>query len=506
MDLILLQSFLPEIFLSLCILLQLVFNAHLINNLNLNFPVIDRETLSQTAFFLICLFLLFLNSKIEGFLSNFLFMNDSGGRIVKLLFVFSCLFILLTLFRSFKLQKLNFFEYFNIFLLSILALLLLISSSDMMSAYLVIEMQALAFYILASFKRDSAFSTESGLKYFISGSFISGIFLFGCSLIYGSLGTLNFQNLHLLLSFPLETDIYYIVLIGSIFITVTFLFKLSAAPFHFWSPDVYEGAPLSSTIVFSILPKIALFNFFIKWISIVYDSFNEISQILLISGVLSILIGAFFAIRQKRLKRLMIYSSIAQIGFLISALSINTVNSLVSVYFFLIIYILTSILLWTNFSIFYSFQERTSSFNGSALNPLFLSNLSNFFKMNKLWSFSFVIIFFSIAGIPPLSGFLSKIFVLFGLIESNQIFGSLVIILISAISVFYYLRILKIIFFESKDVKMNNESTQVVFSSVFFDIECLILSTGLFLLFFFFLFPSYLLLICNYIVLGSFYF
>jgi len=302
MDLVLLQSFIPEIFLSLCILSQLVFNAYLINNLNLNFPVIDKETLSQTFFFLTCLFLLLLNSKIEGCFSNFLFINDNGSRLVKLLFVFSCLSILLVLFRSFKLQKLNFFEYFNLFLLSIFSLLLLISSSDMMSAYLVIEMQALAFYILASFKRDSSFSTESGLKYFISGSFISGIFLFGCSLIYGSLGTLNFQNLSLLLSFPLEQDLYYIVLTGAIFITITFLFKLSAAPFHFWSPDVYEGAPLSSTIVFSILPKFALFSFFIKWISVVYDSFSEISQILLLSGILSIAIGAFFAIRQKKIK------------------------------------------------------------------------------------------------------------------------------------------------------------------------------------------------------------
>jgi len=202
----------------------------------------------------------------------------------------------------------------------------------------------------------------------------------------------------------------------------------------------------------------------------------------------------------------MIYSSIAQIGFLVSALSINTVNSIASIYFFLIIYILTSILLWTNFSIFYGFQERTNLFNGVNSTPLYLSNLSNFFKSNKLWSFSFIIIFFSVAGIPPLSGFLSKIFILFGLIESNQIIGSLVIILVSAVSVFYYLRVLKIIFFESKDNKLNNESTQIVFNSAFFDIECLILATGLFLLFFFFFFPSYLLLICNNIALGSFFF
>ena len=144
--------------------------------------------------------------KIEGMFSTFLFLNDESGRIVKIILLLSSVLGLFVIFRSFTIQNLNFFEYFSIFLLSILALNVLVSCSDLISAYLVIEMQALCFYILASFRRDSAFSTEAGLKYFISGAFISGIFLFGASLIYGGLGTLNFNHMSLLLSFPLDNE------------------------------------------------------------------------------------------------------------------------------------------------------------------------------------------------------------------------------------------------------------------------------------------------------------
>lgn len=507
MDLIVLHSFIPEILLSFCILSQLVFNAFLITDVKYNFPLIEKEVLIQTAFFLVCLILLFLNLKIESFFSNFLFLNDYSSISVKRLILFSSFFILLILSRSFKLQKLNFFEYFNLFLLSIFSLLLLTNCSDMISVYLIIELQALAFYVLASFRRDSAFSTEAGLKYFIAGSFISGIFLFGCSLIYGVFGTLNFNSLLLLLSFPIENiKLYYLLLIGILLVTTTFLFKISAAPFHFWSPDVYEGAPLASTVIFSIVPKFALLHFFIKWLSIVSSSFIEISYILLFSGILSVLLGAFFAIRQKRLKRFILFSSIAQIGFIVCSLSLTSLNSIVAIYFFLFIYVITSIIVWSHVSIFYSFKEKISEFYNKTNTTLFLSNLSNFFKVNKLWSFSFIVIFFSIAGIPPLSGFLSKIFILFGLIEANQIMGAFVVVIISSISVFYYLRVIKILFFESKVSKLKIENSQIIFNSNLFNLDCLLISIGLFALMYLFFYPSYLLLACQSITLGSFYF
>ena len=509
MDSLLLKSFLPEVFLSLSILVQLVFNARVVNNLSFNFPILEKEVFWQTVFILFCVFCLLLNLKIDSFFSTFLFLNDESGRLIKLLFILSCLVVSFVLLRSFILQSLNFFEYFSIFLLSILALLLLISSCDLISTYLVIEMQALCFYILASFRRNSAFSTEAGLKYFIAGSFISGIFLLGASLIYGSLGTLNFNNLSLLLSFSLQNELIYIKMfsiVGILLITITLLFKIAAAPFHFWAPDVYEGAPLSSTIIFSIIPKIVIFSFFIKWLCIISSLFYSINAFFIIIGIFSVFVGTFFALNQKRLKRLVIYSSIAQIGFLVAALETGTVNGFASIFFFLIIYIISSILIWNHITLFYNFQKIENVFLLKGVSPLFLSSLANLFKTNGLWAFSFLCIFFSIAGMPPFSGFLAKIFILFELIESNQLIGSILIIMISAISVFYYIRVIKVVFFESKDIHKNTEQFHTNFNTGFFNCDYLIIAISLFSLFFFFFKPTLLLLFCQNIVLSSFFY
>ena len=235
MDIIILKSFLPEFFLSMAILFQLIYNIKIINIFKYNFPVVDKEVFYQTLFILISLLFIYSNLKIEGFFSNFLFINDESTRVVKIIMILTCLFILNIVLQAFSLQSLNFFEFFIIFLLSLFSLLLLISSSDLIAFYLVIEMQSLCFYILASFKRDSSFSTEAGLKYFISGAFISGIFLFGASLLYGCLGTLNFNALNLLLAFPLNlgNEFHFLIFIGILCVTTTLLFKIACAPFHF---------------------------------------------------------------------------------------------------------------------------------------------------------------------------------------------------------------------------------------------------------------------------------
>ena len=507
MDFITFKSLIPEIFLSLCILSQLVFNAYLTNNTQHNFPLINKELFSQLFIILTITLLLLLNLKIQGFFNNYLFINDSSSILLKIFLLTVTLIILPSLLSSFTTQKLNFFEFFSIFLLAIFSLLLLINVGDMLSAYLLIEMQALCFYVLASFRRTSAFSIDAGLKYFISGAFISGIFLFGCSLIYAAVGTLNFNSLSLLLLIPIEIEsLRYLLLSGLFLVTITLLFKVSAVPFHFWSPDVYEGAPLATTIIFSITPKISIFSFFIKWLSILGINFFELNNFLMIIGLLSVLVGSLFAIRQKRLKRLVIYSSIAQVGFIIIALSNLHLNSFISIYFFIFIYLLSSVLVWKQLTIFYSFNSYSSNFFSKSITPLFISSLSNFYKANPAWAITFVIIFFSIAGIPPLTGFLSKLFILLSLVESKSIISALVLVLLSAISVFYYLRIIKIFFFESKNEIKSNKEFQIVFKNNFLYIDCLLISVCLFCLFFFFFYPTLLLLICHNITLGSCFF
>jgi NADH-quinone oxidoreductase subunit N len=264
---VLLISFIPEFFLATSILFQLIFNVKIISNLKYNYPIIDREVFYQTMFVIFVLFFLYNELSIEVSFDNYLFVNDSSVRGIKLLLISICFFTLNIIFQSFSLQKLNFFEYFTIFLLALLSALLIISSTDLLSFYLIIEAQSLCLYILANFKRDSGFSTEAGLKYFFTGIFISCIFLFGCTLIYGCFGSLNFHTLNSLFIYPYDLykpDTFQILFVGVSCITITLLFKLVAAPFHFSLPDVYEGAPLSTTIIFSIVPKISIIYFFIK--------------------------------------------------------------------------------------------------------------------------------------------------------------------------------------------------------------------------------------------------
>jgi len=480
----------------------------LITNYKNGFPILTREIFLQTWFVLVCLLILFVNLKCEAYFLNFLFINDQSSIFVKSFTVLISLCILHIIIKNFSLQKLNFFEYFLLYLLSLLALLLLISATDMLSAYLVIEMQALSFYVLTSFNRDSAFSTEAGLKYFISGSFISGVFLAGCSFIYGLLGTLNFNHLNLLfcMNFDESSYFYTFLFIGNSLILITLLFKLALAPFHFWAPDVYEGAPLASTVIFSILPKTALVYFFIKWLLILGTSFSSIFILLEISAILSLVFGIGFALQQKRLKRLMVYSSVGQLGFVVAALAIPTLNTLISVLFFLVIYLLSALIFWLNLSTFYGFQKAIRIFYTEKLSTLFLTSFSNLFKVNKVWSFSFLILFFSIAGLPPFAGFFAKIFIIFSLIDANHFALGLLVLLISLISAFYYLRFLKVIFFEPQAFILKNSTSQVVFSDVYFYFNCFLNSLLLFFVIYLFLNPTFVLLVCHQIIVGLYFF
>ncbi len=324
MEFILLNSFLPEIFLSFFILSQLIFNSVLIINRKFNFPILGRESIYQVSFILICLIFLTFNSKIYGFDSLSLWMVDESILLHKVILLILSFFIIFIISTSYTIQKLNFFEYFPLFLFSIFASLLLFSATDLLTVYLVIEMQALVFYILANIKTNSLASSEAGIKYFIIGAFTSAIFLLGCSLIYQNYGTLNLSSLNSLFSFPFTsvevinawptltefdllegendlTDLFFLksflnhnssepfleilpeylsnlitantlnstdlsllipklklltlnsvehiittnffTYVGILCICITFFLKLAIAPFHFWAPDVYDGAP-----------------------------------------------------------------------------------------------------------------------------------------------------------------------------------------------------------------------------------------------------------------------
>jgi NADH-quinone oxidoreductase subunit N len=373
--------------------------------------------------------------------------------------------------------------------------------------YLLIELQALSFYVLTAFKRDSSYCAEAGLKYFIVGSLMSGAFLMGVSLIYGSLGTTNLNALFLLL-IPGNEEVFLmfnfcdfrlIYSLGIFLVTFTILFKIACAPFHFWVPDVYEGAPLSSTILFSIVPKVGMLFFLLRWVSCVCVSDFagvELVNTLLFCGLLSCFVGVFFAFSQKRVKRLLIYSTIGQIGFIVSAVSVNTLQGHVSVLFFLFVYIITSIIIWGHISFFTSFKSDVSSFFGRESSSLFITDIADIVKKNFLWGFSLILVFFSIAGIPPLVGFSSKIFILLELINYSPIAVTFLLIL-SSISAYYYIRIVKLSFFEfSVKNSLAKKRSVIVFSS---DLDVLLVCFSfcfLFLIIGFFS-PEFALLLCE---------
>jgi proton-translocating NADH-quinone oxidoreductase chain N len=503
MNTILFKTFLPEVFFSISILAQVLFNTNMIVSYKTNFPLINKEIFSQVFFILISIVLIYFNIRIECISYNFFFTNTLNDYFTKICYLFICLIIFVSIWRSFILQKLNFFEFFTILMISIFSLLLLLNSLHLISIYLIIELQALCFYVLSCFTRKSSFSTEAGLKYFISGSFISGFFLFGCSLLYGSLGTLNLNILNLLLNFPLGDDLSLIVLVGILLITVTFLFKISAAPFHFWSPDVYEGSALSSTIVFSIVPKLILFTFLIKWLSSLGSFFFIIRYLLIGTGLFSVFIGTFFAIQQKRVKRIIIYSSIAQIGYIVLALSTNSLEGFSSVYFFLIIYLITSLIIWSFITLFYVFQRKANKFNFDVLMSIYLSNISNFFESNKLWAILLTFIFYSLSGLPPFIGFFSKLFIIYGLVEVGYFFTAILLVLIGIISVFYYVRFIKLLFFEKNNIRVQNIKYQTIFYNDKIEFDIFIIAVGLFLLLWIFFYPNFLLLITQYFVLSN---
>ena len=500
----LLTSFLPEIFLSLCILIQLIFGSSLATHRTKNFPVFDKEIVFQTVLILAGTFYMEYcnNTTIE----SSLLINDVGSLTVKRLVLFFSIPLTIVMGRGFVIQTISFAEFFTIFLLSLLGVLLLISSCDFLIAYLVLEMQALSFYILACFRKNSSFSTDAGLKYFVLGSFVSCIYLMGCLLVYGGLGTLNFNALMLLLSFPLENNYQEIqkpVFLGFFLIVIALMFKLAIAPFHFWAPDVYEGAPLCSTIGFSVLPKVGLLYFFFKLLNMIGFNFFVISELLMFSGYLSILVGALLALRQTKLKRLVLYSSLSQTGFFALTLGLGTHNGFCALFVYALVYVLSSIIIWGYIVEFYSSQQKENRFKNGLIHTVYITSMSNLFEKNSIAALLLMLLLFSIGGMPPSSGFLSKVLVLKSLIESSYLAISIGTILISSVSFYYYMRLIKVIFFEIQEIKGSKETFRSSFKDEFRDLFCCIAVFGSFGLYFFFFSPEFMLNLSDLIVLGT---
>jgi len=298
-------------------------------------------------------------------------------------------------------------------------------------------------YILAALNRTSEFSTEAGLKYFVLGAFSSGLLLFGFSLIYGFSGITNLNHLFQFLTVTqLDNFIIKGINLASLFILVAILFKLSAAPFHLWTPDIYEGSPSNVTAFFAIVPKIAILSILIRITFLgFYNLVFSWQELLILSSILSIIIGTFGGLIQLKLKRLFAYSTISHIGYILLGICSGSFAGIEASYIYIVFYIWMTIIC---FSILLGVYEQKN------LNRLiYLKDLTILTKSNPIIAFIFAITFLSIAGVPPLAGFFSKMFLFFEVIKTSMYLIALIGVLSSVISCFYYIRIIKLSYFEN---------------------------------------------------------
>jgi len=448
------------------------------------------------VFILVITFLLVYNHEIsfkEVYQNTFIF--DILSTQVKEITLISSIICLLLFEESLLKLKINNFEYSLLLLGAILGLMFLVSSYDLLSLYLAIEMQSLCLYVLAAAKKDSTFSTEAGLKYFILGSFSSALLLFGISILYGCTGTTNFHDLSLLFSADFGNDPVLSSAIEKaiLFIAAAFLFKIAAAPLHMWSPDVYEGSPISSTIFFAVIPKLALFTVFLRLFQGVLFGFQDILlYILVLFSMASVVVGSFAALKQKKLKRLLAYSSISHVGYLLLAFAANSIEGTQALFFYLTIYMITSLTLWT----FILSIESTTNLHRSKT----LVDLSNVVTSNPLLALTGLLAFFSLAGVPPLAGFYAKMQIFIHTMGSSFFFASFFAILTSVISSYYYIRVIKNIYFEGL---INKTPTDVFYYPVT-RASSLMLGSGLLFLIFLFLNPTMLLLFTEKMALSLF--
>lgn len=329
------------------------------------------------------------------------------------------------------------YEYTQLILISLLGMLLLVSSSDLIMFYLSIELISLSLYILAAFRRHGQFSTEAGLKYFLLGALSSGLLLFGCGLIYTITGLTGFNELSYYLWYGTSEDLIG-VKAGALFIVIALLFKLAAAPFHMWAPDVYEGSPTIVTAYFAIVPKIAILGILVSFLlGPFYSLLADLQPIILFSAIFSVFVASIGGINQTKIKRLLAYSAIGHIGFMLIGIAQGSIYGLQASFVYIIIYIIMS---FTTFSIILSLFKQSQINN-------YLSEFSGLSRTEPVLAITFALSLLSIAGIPPLAGFFSKYLILLSAIESEFYLVSIITVICSVIACFYYLRIIKWMYF-----------------------------------------------------------
>ena len=423
-----LSLILPEIFISLAIMLFLIIGVFKKGSSSL---IYNLTTISLVILLAI---LLNLNSAQESSLFNESYKIDNLSNFMKIIMIISGIFVMLASSKYLQIIKISKIEYPVLVLSAILGMMVMISSNDLIVFYMGLELQSLALYVLASFNRDNLLSTESGLKYFILSALSSGLLLYGCSLIYGFSETTNFNEI-----LNNSSGAEYGLTFGIVFILVGLAFKISAVPFHMWAPDVYQGSPTSVTIFFAILPKIAALTVFIRFLYVPFiNMIDQWQMIIIFISIASMIFGAVAAIGQTNLKRLVAYSSIGHMGYALAGLSVGTNQGIQSSITYISIYFVMNLAF---FSCLFMLRRGDNYFEK-------IDDLSGLSKNHPILAFSMMVILFSLAGIPPLAGFFAKFYIFMAVIEQSMYFLAVVGLLSTVVAAFYYLRIIKIIYFD----------------------------------------------------------
>ena len=384
-----------------------------------------------------------------------LLINDPFAKFMKSLVLIGAMLTLIMGYGYRKRGELVNFEYPVLILFATLGMLLMISANNLMALYIGIELQSLSLYVIAAFDRDSRSSGEAGLKYFILGALSSGLLLYGCSLVYGFSGSTSFEGIASALN-TIGADSIGLT-IGMVFLCAGLAFKVSAVPFHMWTPDVYEGSPTPSTAFFAAAPKIAGVAIFIR---VLVDPFADLvaqwQQVVIAISVASMSLGTLAAIYQTNIKRLMAYSSIANIGYALVGLAAGTSDGVQSVIIYMSIYL---IMIVGTFGCILSMRAH-----GQMMEDI--NDLAGLGRTNPLLAIALTALMFSFVGIPPLAGFFGKLYVFLAAINAGLYWLAVIGLLTSVVGAFYYLRIVKLMYFdearESFDSPIDKELVAVI--------------------------------------------
>ncbi len=390
------------------------------------------------------------------------FIVDSYARFLKILVLIGSSVAILMSVAFNEREKMNRFEFPILIVLAVLGMCMMLSANSLIALYMGLELQSLSLYVLAAMNRDSLRSTEAGLKYFVLGALSSGLLLYGSSLIYGFTGTTQFDVLGELLH---EGDLSIGLIFGLVFLSAGLAFKISAVPFHMWTPDVYEGAPTPVTAFFAAAPKVAAMGLFVRVLITGFtgeDVTPQWQQIIITIALLSMVVGAFGAIGQTNIKRLMAYSSIGHMGYALVGLAAGSQEGVRGILIYLLIYFAMTLGM---FACILSMKRR----DGMVENIDELSGLS---RNQPMMAFGLMVLLFSLAGIPPFAGFFAKFYVFMAAVKAELYLLAVLGVVTSVIGAFYYLRIVKIMYFddptESFDLPMRGEMQAVLTASGLF--------------------------------------